>query len=305
MTIRLTQLRNADLNLLVNLVALLEERSISAAAGRLRLSQPSMSRSLQRLRDLFKDELLIRTAKGYELSARAQSLLDEVTVLLPQVHRLITGVEFDPTRDKASFRICATDNATQLYGPVLCRDLAGKKITYSFQPWCDERFLELERNRLDVVLDAKLDLPAEHLLSKSLFEDEFVCVVAKSSPLSDRLSLQQYLAQEHIGVNVLHGKQTLPDLALKAVNKKRRCPISVPYFTVACRMVETTPFLVTVPRRLANAITDSRKTKLLSPPKQMASFSYMMYWHPRQDRDPQNQWLRQTIREATKSIPTF
>ena len=305
MTIRLAQLRNADLNLLVNLVALLEERSISGAAKRLRLSQPSMSRALQRLRDLFRDELLIRTTKGYELSGRGQNLLDEIAVLLPQIDRLITGVEFDPTRDKASFRVCATDNATQLYAPVLCHSLGGKKISYVFQPWCDERFFELDRNKLDLVLDAKLDLPAEHLLSERLFEDEFVCVVEKNSSLPDQLSLQQYLAHQHIGVNVLHGRQTLPELALKAVNKRRRCPISVPYFTVACRMVETTPFVVTAPRRLANAIADPRKTRLLSPPKQMASFSYMMYWHPRQDKDPQHRWLRQTFRDATESIPSL
>ena len=253
-TIRLTQLRKADLNLLVNLVALLEERSISGAARRLRLTQPSMSRALQRLRDLFGDDLLTRTPRGYEPTSRGQSLLDEVAVLLPKIDRLITGLSFDPKRDKASFRICATDNATQLYGPVLCKGLSEQKISYSFRPWSDDRFMELERNKLDLVLDAKMALAAEHLHMEVLFEDEFVCVVAKDSPLPDRLSLPQYLAQDHIGVNVLHGWQTLPELALKAVDKRRRCPISVPYFTVAIKMVETTPFLVTAPRRLAQAI---------------------------------------------------
>ena len=304
-TIRLAQLRKADLNLLVNLVALLEERSISGAAKRLRLSQPSMSRALQRLRDLFGDELLTRTPKGYETTIRGQHLLDEVIVLLPQIDRLITGLAFDPERDKASFRICATDNATQLYGPVLCQGLSERKISYTFQPWSDERFLELERNKLDLVLDAKLDLAAEHLHAEVLFEDEFVCVAARRSTLPDRLSLSQYLAQDHIGVNVLHGRQTLPELALQAVNKRRRCPISVPYFTVAIRMVETTSFLVTAPRRLVQAIANRSETRLIKPPKQMAGYSYMMYWHPRQDRNPQHRWLRQKIREATKSIPSL
>lgn len=159
-----------------------------------------MSRALQRLRDLFQDELLTRTPRGYEATARGQGLLDEIAVLLPQIDRLITGEAFDPKRDKASFRICATDNATQLYGPVLCEGLAETKVSYKFQPWCDERFLELERNKLDLVLDARMDLAAEHLNAELLFDDEFVCVVAKDSPLPDRLSLTQYLAQDHIGV---------------------------------------------------------------------------------------------------------
>ena len=264
-----------------------------------------MSRALQRLRDLFDDELLTRTPRGYETTSKGQSLLNEVTVLLPQIDRLISGQPFDPKRDKASFRICATDNATQLYGPVLCEGLSAGKISYTFQPWSDERFLELERNKLDLVLDAQIDLAAEHLHAELLFKDEFVCVVAKNSSLPDRLSLAQYLAQDHIGVNVLHGRQTLPDLALKAVDKRRRCPISVPYFSVALKMVETTPFLVTAPRRLAQKIANPEATRLVSPPKQMAGFSYMMYWHPRQDRDPQHHWLRQTFRDATSSIPSI
>ena len=305
MTIRLAQLRNADLNLLVNLLALLEERSISGAAKRLRLSQPSMSRAFQRLRDLFHDELLTRTPKGYEPTSRGQALLDEISVLLPQIDRLITGMTFDPVRDKACFRICATDNATQLYGPVLCKELTERKVSFSFQPWTDDRFMELERNKLDLVLDAKMNLVGEEFHAEALFEDEFVCVVARNSPLPDSLSLAQYIAQDHIGVNVLHGRQTLPELALRAVNKRRRCPITVPYFTVAIKMVESTPFLVTAPRRLAQSIANPKTTRLISPPKQMAAFSYMMYWHPRQESDVQHRWLRQTIRDVTRSIPSL
>ena len=92
-TIRIAQVRKADLNLLVYLVILMEEHSISKAAARLGLSQPSVSRALQRLRKLFKDELLTRTLKGYEPTLRGQELLDEVGIILPQLERLTTGVD--------------------------------------------------------------------------------------------------------------------------------------------------------------------------------------------------------------------
>ncbi len=301
-TIRLAQLRKADLNLLIYLFVLMEERSISRAAHRLGLSQPSLSRALQRLRDLFKDELLTRTPKGYEPTLRGQTLLDEMAVILPQIDRLITGQTFDPTRAHVSFRICATDNATQLYGPVLCRAILHWKISIAFQPWSDDRFAELDRNRLDLVLDAKMGAAPEHLHSTTLFEDEFVCLAAKESPLPDRLSLEQYLAQNHIAVNVLQGRQTIPELALAAVGERRRCPVSVPYFTVAMKMVASTPFLVTVPRRLAQTYADLHNARLITPPAELAGYSYMMYWHPRRDSDPQHRWLRQTIQDATRHI---
>ena len=54
------RLANLDLNLLVSLDALLAERSVSRAAARLGLSQPSLSASLARLRRHLRDDLLSR-----------------------------------------------------------------------------------------------------------------------------------------------------------------------------------------------------------------------------------------------------
>ncbi len=302
MTIRLKQLRDTDLNLLVYLFVLMEEQGISRAAKRMGLTQPSVSRALKRLRDLFDDELLMRTPKGYEPTQRGQALLDELAVLLPQIEHLITGQTFDPTRDRVTFRICATDNATQLYAPVLCPQLVDWKLSLVFQPWSDSRFVELERNVLDLVLDAKIGAVPEHLESELLFEDEFVCLTASTSDLPAHLTLRQYLRQQHIGINVLQGRQTVPELALAAAGERRRCPVSVPYFTVAMKLAESGSFLATVPRRLAQAYADPHKTRTLQPPEEIVGFSYMMYWHPRRNHDPQHRWLRQAVRNATNNI---
>ena len=51
-------LRKIDLNLLVILEVLLEERHVTRAAERLDMSQPAVSRALQRLRETFDDPLL-------------------------------------------------------------------------------------------------------------------------------------------------------------------------------------------------------------------------------------------------------
>ena len=58
-----------DLNLLRPLWVLLEERHVSNAAERLGISQPGMSRTLQRLRSTLGDELLVRRGgRRYERS---------------------------------------------------------------------------------------------------------------------------------------------------------------------------------------------------------------------------------------------
>ena len=48
-------LRSVDLNLLVSLDALLDERNVTRAAHRLHLSQSSVSAQLSRLREVFGD----------------------------------------------------------------------------------------------------------------------------------------------------------------------------------------------------------------------------------------------------------
>ena len=74
---RTTHLQRVDLNLLVALAVLLEERHVSRAADRIGLSQPATSRALQRLRHTLGDELLVRTRDGYQLTPRAERIQRE------------------------------------------------------------------------------------------------------------------------------------------------------------------------------------------------------------------------------------
>lgn len=57
-------LSGVDLNLLVVLHAVLEERSATRAAARLHLTQPAVSNALARLRVLLDDPLVVRTGRG-------------------------------------------------------------------------------------------------------------------------------------------------------------------------------------------------------------------------------------------------
>src|SRR5215471_11526599 len=120
---RINELRQADLNLLVVFAVLSEERNVSRAAERLLVSQPAVSRGLARLREMFHDDLLVRTSGGYEPTPQGQRLMQELDVMLPKIDRLLSGASFDPSVEHAHFRIAATDNATAVLGPVICREV--------------------------------------------------------------------------------------------------------------------------------------------------------------------------------------
>lgn len=304
MNIRLKHIQRADLNLLVCFAVLAEEGNISRAAKRLSLSQPSASRALQRLRRLFGDDLLVRGARGHELTPKGQTLLTELAEILPRLDRLVAGAEFDPRREAARFRISALDNATQLFSAVLCRQLGRwEKVFFEFRPWNDLVHEDLDHGRSDLLLAAFDGTHPKHLRYEVLYEEEVVCVVAREHPLNGRISLEQFAAGAHLDVSVSSSRPSFLERTLARRGLARRNVFSVPYFSVAMSVVAGTELMVTVPHRLAASLIDRDRTKILLLPREVCGYQYLMAWHPRLESDAQNLWLRQTVREAAKELP--
>lgn len=250
---RITHLRQADLNLLVVFTALAEERNVTRAASRLLLSQPAVSRSLQRLREMFQDDLLVRSPSGYEPTPKGKHLLQDLSTMLPRLDRLLSGGDFDPQAEETTFRVAVTDHASHVLCPLICRMVLPKanKVSIEFVPFGDPTFDAIEKGRIDLMLNADDGYLPPRFASEMIFEDSFSCVAAKNTKHPKVLTLKQYLAAEHVGVGIWNELQTLPDKRLAGIGAKRRCPIWVPYFTAAVRCVPGTHLLATVPTRIA------------------------------------------------------
>src|SRR5499433_684246 len=102
-------IRGIDLNLLIVLDALLDERSVTRAAVRLGYTQPTVSGMLARLRDLFGDPLFVRSQRGLLPTPRAQALAVPLKQLLADSHRLVTRDVFDPANAEVTFTISTND----------------------------------------------------------------------------------------------------------------------------------------------------------------------------------------------------
>jgi DNA-binding transcriptional LysR family regulator len=302
---RITHLRQADLNLLVVFTALADERNVTRAAARLLLSQPAVSRALQRLREMFHDDLLIRTSSGYEPTLKGERLMRELATTLPRLDRLLSDVDFDPAVEETTFRIAVTDHASHLLCPLICKTVlpAAGMVSFDFVSFGDETFEAIKRGRLDLLLNADDGYVPSQFASEVIFEADFTCVAAKESSYSRVLTLKQYLAASHVGVGILGGLQTIPDERLAAIGAKRSCPIWVPYFSAAIRCVPGTPLIATVPSRIAGFESGDPALKILRPPEVLGRFNYLMAWHPRMNTDAGHVWLRNVIREAAKALP--
>ena len=151
---RLEKLRQIDLNLLITFAAIAEEKSVTAAASRLLLSQPAVSRALQRTRRMFQDDLLVRSPQGFELTLRGRKILEELEGLLPKIEHLVTPNLFDPVREKSHFRISGPDNVCTVVLPRLCRQYVNEpyQVQFEFLPWQSGIAELVEHGQLDLVL---------------------------------------------------------------------------------------------------------------------------------------------------------
>jgi hypothetical protein len=86
------------------------ERNVTRAAARNGLSQPAVSKALNRLRWLFDDPLFVLRDRAMEPTARAHQLAGPIRGALADISRPLTlPDEFDPATIRATVKIVTTD----------------------------------------------------------------------------------------------------------------------------------------------------------------------------------------------------
>ena len=159
---REAHLRNVDLNLLRTIQPLLEERHISRAAKRSFLSQPAMSRTLNRLRETFGDPLLVRSNGAYERTPRGERVLREIEMIMRRVEAIVHDQQFSPAQSRERFRVAMTDHGSTILLPKLLRRLR-KEAPHSelvLSAVGPHTFDEVAAGRIDLSLCAE-EVPPE------------------------------------------------------------------------------------------------------------------------------------------------
>ena len=298
-----TRFQQVDLNLLHILQALLEERHVTHAANRCFLSQSAMSRAFERLREMFKDDLLIRTGRTYERTVRGERLLRDLENLLPRIDAMIRGEAFETEKSREKIRLALTDYASMVLLPALARRMRtyAPNMTLEVVAWHDRVYDDIESGRIDVAL-TPIPVPPS-LQGEVLFEEDFVCVLgSQRKRTASRLTLKQYLDAPHAIVNVWAGQQSLVDRPLAELGLRRRVALIVPFFVPATLAILDTDLIVTIPRRLAQSIQTMRELSIVKPPAAIRSFPYLMVWHPRLTGDLAQAWFREQVRVIARAM---
>jgi DNA-binding transcriptional LysR family regulator len=303
---REVHLRNVDLNLLHALYALLEERHVSHAAKRSFLSQPAMSRALDRLRETFGDPLLVRTGRVYERTPRGERVLRELESIMGRLTAMVQGEEFYPARSQERFRVAMTDHGSAILLPALLERVrkAAPHATLEISAWRTQAYEDVVAGRIDLALSAEAVPPT--LESEVIFNLDFVCLVGSTQPVRKRrFTLKQYLQLPHALVETLGGQQTMVDRPLAQLGVKRRVVLRLPFFLPAIFAIAKTDLVLTVPRKLAKITAPIAGLRVVEPPREIEAFPYFIAWHPRLTNESAHAWLRDQVRIAARSLSTF
>ncbi|WP_341676864.1 LysR family transcriptional regulator [Niveibacterium sp. SC-1] len=290
-------LRRIDLNLLVVLDALLQERHVSRAAERLAMTQPAVSHALRRLRLLLDDPLLLRGGGGLRLSAKAQALQPQLVEALDRVRGLVSCERFDPATAKRQFHLGMSDHGVRMLLPRLVQTLRslapGIDLVVS-QAARDTMLRQVLAGELDLVAGVFNDIPPG-LRMRQLQADRFVCVAdavhAKDMPV---LTLDRYLSRPHLMVSLGGPAYGVVDSWLASQGLQRRIATVVPHFTVAPELVRGTDLLLTLPRRVLQAVRTAGLS-MWELPFALPPLEFLAIWNAERDMDEGHAWLRETL----------
>ena len=299
-------IRNVDLNLLVALDALLAERSVSRAAVRLHLSQPAASALLARLRELFGDPLLLRSARGMLPTPRALELLGPVKQVLDEIEAIVQPrAAFDPASASLTFTLSASDYVEYALLPKLVDYLERKAPGVRLEVRSLDLQLvamQMESGEVDLCITG-LQNAAPGLHLRPLYTERLVSVVRRNHPgVGERLTLDKFCSLEHIQVSVRgSGFSTRIDEALAALGRKRHSRLAVPHFLLVPEIVARSDMISSLPERLARGY--AKQLRILEPPVELQKFTVGEMWHERNERDPAQQWLRDVLVELAQEPP--
>ncbi|MBN3563074.1 LysR family transcriptional regulator [Aliamphritea spongicola] len=301
---REVNLRSIDLNLLVVLLALLETRHVTRAADRLHMSQPAVSRALQRLRGTFDDELLVRTTAGYDLSARAVSLLPKLQTLLDDTAQLIAEPEFIPAQARDVVRFYGLDLEACCFLPSLMKVLQEEAPQMRLEMRSDPRnhFDLLEEGDVHFTITALSPSRSESQYRRLLMaQTHTVCLMGEHHPLvNQELTLEKYLAASHGIVSVTGQGMGIIDERLETLGKSRHLGLRLSNFMSVADFCETTDLLFVLPELIAKRIVDGRRViyREVPAPLHSANINFYLYWHERYHRDPMCIWVRQQLMQS-------
>lgn len=292
-------LRSLDLNLLLVFDAIYNERSISKAARKLNLSQPTVSNALARLREHLQDPLFERSAQGMSPTVRAKMISKPIRQALDVLDRGLRGEgDFNFTQSDREFVIAVEDYGEAIILPRLLEWLSrvAPNVRIRIRP---ESSAQLKAALRDGEVDLALDYFAMRdagFHSKCVLTETLLSLSKQNHPqIGEKLSFDSYLALRHVVLAPRTDAMPMIDLALSKRGLKRQIAVIVPHFLSMPVIVQSSDLICTLPRRMAHLYADHFNLKSYAVPLRIPRFPVYLIWHESAETDAGHLWFRNCL----------
>jgi DNA-binding transcriptional LysR family regulator len=281
-------------HLLVLFDEIYRAKSVTRAAERLQLSQPTVSVWLSKLRRQMSDPLFVRTSGGMRPTSQADALIAparEALRLLRQLSDTTNG--FDPMRVQREFRICMTDASHITLLPRLLAHVraVAPRVRLEVAPISAATPHELEAGEADLALGFVSGLESA-FHAQTLYGQDFVCLASAYHPrIRKSFTLRAFRDEAHVAI-LSSTSYPMVKSALKRQHVERRIVLELPGFLGLAAIVSSTDLVATVPRTIGETLAGTGSVHVFPCPVKIPNFSVKQYWHFRYHHDPGNQWLR-------------
>ena len=297
-----------DLNLLVVLHAVLEERSATRAGKRLNVTQSAVSNALARLRTMLGDPLVVREGRGLVATPRAVELAPVLAKAIAELESAIDrGAAFVPGESTRTFTMGAADNHQAREVPLVAQAFA-QMLPRAKLRIVSADFLAasggLASGEVDIAFVPSL-LLGPHDLGTPIFEERATMVVRRDHPkVRGRLTPKLFNALPHIDVQVALGKtgtgHRLAEQHWREAGLIRNVAISVPSFTTAAMVAAKTDCIAGLPSRVAEVLCKILPLKIAKTTFPLPSMVMSITWHARTDADPGARYFRKLVIDAIR-----
>ena len=296
---RPVNLSGIDLNLLVVLEALLEERNVTRAGERVGLSQPAVSNTLSRLRHLLGDPLLERDGRQMQLTVRAHELRPALRTILDNLRRLLADPEpFEPNTSRFNARIFASDYTATVLLPELHKSLVidapNARLDISWSERANVPDL-LRSSELDMAIGQFDNLPS-WIRRAPLFDDRIVVVARRGHPVLDgELTLERLTGFPRLGVS-FHGRDYGPtERAIARAGGVVDCEIITPHAVTGLLLVCETDLIVLTSERIVTRFGEWLPLGWRPLPLVVDPVRIEVVWTELGERDPAIAWFRRHL----------
>ncbi|MFT4116693.1 LysR family transcriptional regulator [Bradyrhizobium sp.] len=297
-------IRRLDLNLLLLFDGLFRTQNLSAVSRQLGVSQPTASADLRKLRDFFGDPLFLSTGRGMRPTPFAESISDAVRTVLATIdQQILRKPRFVPEESDRVFTVTASDIGVLIFIPPILQRIRTMAPGASLRcvPTSHEHLEDaLESGEIDLAIGYFPDLVGPNIATEDLFDHPFTCIVRKDHPtIGDSLSLEQFLAADHIVVNQQGRSQEIFERRVRDLKLQRRVVLHLPHFMSVPQLIATSDMISTVPFSLG-AWYANAGLKLLPPPVSIPLIELKQHWHRRMDNEPAVRWLQSIVAEELR-----